>query len=184
MIRRLKKYIVLGLFLSVLTTFIMPSKKVEAQVLELQTIQEVSASTGVLAPLVFAGGIMIYEGYQVYEALKENNFGIIKVAKVPWLPEEGTPNSVIEKINPNTNEIMQRRYYDEEGKAFIDIDYGDHGYPESHPWTIQDRVIHKHTWDWSKEGKKKRSSGKEITLYEYIKYVQLPEAFPERSDLK
>ncbi|XOS93139.1 hypothetical protein ACLMAB_05740 [Brevibacillus laterosporus] len=49
--------------------------------------------------------------------------------------------------------VIQRRYYDGEGKADMDIDYTDHGNPKQHP-----KVPHRHDWDWS-SGSPERGSG-------------------------
>jgi len=49
----------------------------------------------------------------------------------------GPRNGVLEKRNPQTRELQQRRYYDAEGKPSKDIDYGhDDGYgdPHAHDW--------------------------------------------------
>ncbi len=41
--------------------------------------------------------------------------------------------------------VIQRRYYDKEGRADLDIDYTNHGNPVEHP-----KVPHRHDWDWTK----------------------------------
>lgn len=55
----------------------------------------------------------------------------------------GTPNSVCQKYDDQGN-LEKERYYDNNGRAELDIDYTDHGNPERHP-----KVPHEHTWDWS-----------------------------------
>ena len=47
------------------------------------------------------------------------------------LPEEGDPNSVLQ--NFKDGKLTSERYYDENGKAYLDIDYPDHGNPKWHP---------------------------------------------------
>ena len=169
------------LMMSSLCTMVAPVIDAEATpVISYNDVQTVSTLSGPLAPVVFLSGLFLLEGFEVYDALKVNNFGVIQVKTIPFLPEEGEPNTVVEKIHPDTGEVMQRRYYDENGKAFLDIDLSDHGYPDAHPWEIPDgRKAHKHTFDWSKQGKSKRSIGSELIFYEYVKYVQLPDAFRE-----
>lgn len=66
------------------------------------------------------------------------------------LPVQGeAPNSVRERKD-STGKVVQRRYYDQEGKARADEDLSDHGTPIFHS------NPHYHTWDWSK-GKPVRS---------------------------
>lgn len=42
-----------------------------------------------------------------------------------------------------SGDLMTRRYYDNEGKAILDIHYNDHGNPTKHP-----KVPHRHNWSW------------------------------------
>jgi len=175
----IKKKIIWILLMTIVGTSITPALQTKANpVISYQEVQQTSVQMGPAGPIVFFLGILALEGFEIYDALKVNNFGAIEMKRIPFLPEEGSPNSVVEKIHPDTGEVIQRRYYDENGKAFMDVDMTDHGYPDAHPWKIQDgRVAHKHTFDWSKQGKSKRSKGSELSFYEYVKYVQLPEAF-------
>ena len=55
----------------------------------------------------------------------------------------GEPNSSKDKIDKDGN-IVTRRWYDENGKAYKDVDYTNHGNAKNHP-----KVPHEHTWDWS-----------------------------------
>ncbi|AFK85431.1 MULTISPECIES: peptidoglycan-binding protein [Thermoanaerobacterium] len=63
------------------------------------------------------------------------------------IPITNKPNSVVERIDTDGN-IIQRRYYDSNGRAVKDIDYTNHGNPNQHP-----EVPHEHTWDWSNPDK-------------------------------
>lgn len=45
------------------------------------------------------------------------------------------------------NKLVQRRYYDKDGKADEDIDYTNHGNPKQHP-----KVPHRHKWYWPPAG--------------------------------
>lgn len=53
------------------------------------------------------------------------------------IPKNGTPNSVSK--NYLNGELHSERYYDNNGKAYLDIDYTDHGNPKHHP-----HVPHEH----------------------------------------
>lgn len=44
----------------------------------------------------------------------------------------GERNSVHTKINSNGT-VLSERYYNNDGKAYLDIDYSDHGNPKMHP---------------------------------------------------
>lgn len=50
-------------------------------------------------------------------------------------------------------ELIQRRYYDEKGRADLDIDYTDHGNPKQHP-----KVPHRHDWYWPPSGPPSRGA--------------------------
>nr|WP_274520911.1 polymorphic toxin-type HINT domain-containing protein [Paenibacillus alvei] len=64
------------------------------------------------------------------------------------LPTTGKPNSSVDLYDGRV--LMQRRYYDEKGRAVEDIDYEHSNGDNSH------KFPHRHTWDWS-SGKPKRS---------------------------
>lgn len=55
----------------------------------------------------------------------------------------GEPNSSKDKIDKDGN-IVTRRWYDENGKAYKDVDYTNYGNAKNHP-----KVPHEHTWDWT-----------------------------------
>lgn len=55
------------------------------------------------------------------------------------------PNSSIDRVDSNGN-VIARRFYDENGKAKLDVDNTDHGHPANHP-----EVPHLHPWDWTKK---------------------------------
>ena len=63
------------------------------------------------------------------------------------LPMDGTKNSVTKSYSDG--KLEQERYYDSNGKAYLDIDYTDHGNPKMHPV-----VPHLHHITWN--GKKPR----------------------------
>ncbi|EGK12398.1 hypothetical protein HMPREF9374_1465 [Desmospora sp. 8437] len=49
--------------------------------------------------------------------------------------------------------LIRRRYFDEHGRARMDIDYTNHGNPKQHP-----KVPHRHDWKW-KDGVPNRGEG-------------------------
>ena len=70
-----------------------------------------------------------------------NNHNI--VAGETKLPANDQPNSSADLLNPDGS-VKQRRYYDDEGKPILDVDFnhtddGTHKFP------------HVHIWDWSKK---------------------------------
>lgn len=70
------------------------------------------------------------------------------------LPQSSKPNSVIQ--NYKDGKLISERYYDENGKPYLDIDYTNHGNPKTHP-----HVPHEHDIVFDKDGKMHR--GKEKT---------------------
>ena len=70
------------------------------------------------------------------------------------LPNTSDPNSV--SIKYRDGKAVSERYYDKEGKAYLDIDYSDHGNKTAHPV-----VPHQHKIEW-KNGKMHRQDGEEI----------------------
>ena len=55
----------------------------------------------------------------------------------------GDKNSSVDILDENGN-VKTRRWYDENGKAYRDVDMTNHGNPKNHPeWP------HEHFWDWS-----------------------------------
>ncbi len=70
------------------------------------------------------------------------------------LPMTGVPNSVTKKTKDGT--VVSERYYDENGNAYLDIDYTNHGNPKAHP-----TVPHQHHIV-TKDGKPRRGKGEEV----------------------
>jgi hypothetical protein len=64
--------------------------------------------------------------------------------KADSLPMVGKSNSSKDLIKNGTKK--QRRYYDKNGKADMDIDYTDHGTPKIHP------NPHRHNWNGNTRG--------------------------------
>ncbi len=62
----------------------------------------------------------------------------------------GKPNSSVDILDGNGN-LMTRRWYDSEGRAYRDVDMTNHGNPKRHP-----EYPHEHFWDWS-NGNPKRN---------------------------
>ncbi len=59
------------------------------------------------------------------------------VAEGHNLPEHGTPNSVTQ--NYKNGKLSSERYYGDDGNAYLDIDYTNHGNAKMHP-----NVPHQH----------------------------------------
>ncbi|MDO5027586.1 MAG: hypothetical protein Q4E50_07120 [Tissierellia bacterium] len=63
------------------------------------------------------------------------------------LPTKSRPNSSKDRKDSKTGKVVQRRYYDKDGNADMDIDYTNHGNPKKHP-----KVPHRHNWKNGKRG--------------------------------
>lgn len=92
---------------------------------------------------VITGHSYIYHNGKKYLVIQTTNHTITTT---------GVPNSVCQKLDDNGN-LEKERYYDENGRAELDIDYTDHGNPVKHS-----KVPHKHTWDWSDPNNPVRSN--------------------------
>lgn len=57
------------------------------------------------------------------------------------LPKTSRPNSSKDLKDPKSGKVVQRRYYDKDGNADMDIDYTNHGNPKHHH-----KVPHRHDW--------------------------------------
>lgn len=79
---------------------------------------------------------------------------IYSVPKCFNLELTGRPNSVIKVIF--CGKIESERYYDRNGRVYLDIDYTDHGNPKTHP-----NVPHIHLWTYEK-GKFIHNDGEEF----------------------
>lgn len=67
----------------------------------------------------------------------------------------GQPNSVTKKIVNGL--VVSERYYDDNGNAYLDIDYTNHNNPKAHPF-----VPHIHRWRKNENGVLQRMSGEEF----------------------
>ena len=63
------------------------------------------------------------------------------------LPSKGAPNSSQDKID-NNGKVLERRYYDKNVNADLDIHNHDNGNPKQHP-----KVPHRHNWENRSPGK-------------------------------
>lgn len=86
---------------------------------------------------------------------KVNHYTLKNSELTNGLPKEYKPNSIVDKADDN-NVVLQRRVYDEQGKAKVDYDTSDHNRPDAHP-----TGAHKHIWDFSK--KKPRQEQEALT---------------------
>lgn len=71
------------------------------------------------------------------------------------MPTSSTPNSVTR--NYLNGKLNSERYFGQEGKAYLDIDYSNHGNPATHP-----RVPHEHNISFDKNNKMHRGKEKGI----------------------
>ena len=71
------------------------------------------------------------------------------------LPTNSQPNSVTQQHKDGA--LHQERYYDEQGKWYLDIDYSDHNNPKKHK-----DVPHEHNVTYGKNGNPIRSKGQAI----------------------
>lgn len=78
-------------------------------------------------------------GYRMYngEAYR------IDPKDVHSIPTKNSPNTVIQKFDKNGN-LTKERYFSGDGKAYVDIDYTNHGNAKRHP-----KVPHIHKWNWN-----------------------------------
>ena len=71
------------------------------------------------------------------------------------VPGTGTPNSVT--LNLHNGVLSSERYYDNDGKAYLDIDYSNHGNSKTHP-----TVPHEHDIWFDDDGNMHRGKDKGI----------------------
>lgn len=71
------------------------------------------------------------------------------------IPVQGTPNSV--SRNYRDGKLNSERYYGKDGKAYLDIDYTNHGNPKTHP-----HVPHEHSIQFDSDGHMKRKRERSI----------------------
>lgn len=94
--------------------------------------------------------------FRSYNPFGSKSVKVVKEVRVVFmddennsLPIEGPADSVI--VGIKNGAYYQERYFDEEGKPYLDIDYTDHGNPKRHP-----KVPHEHKWVDGKNGKRIR----------------------------
>ncbi|MDO4940763.1 MAG: hypothetical protein Q4E33_03625 [Erysipelotrichaceae bacterium] len=63
------------------------------------------------------------------------------ITKDKKIPMTAKSNSVKTKLGDG-GKILQERYYDSKGKAYLDIDYTNHGNPKMHPNVPHEHDIH------------------------------------------
>lgn len=71
------------------------------------------------------------------------------VSELHTMPISGTPHSVTR--NYRGGSLSTERYYGEDGKPYLDIDYSDHGNPLTHR-----TVPHEHSIEFDENGKMHR----------------------------
>jgi hypothetical protein len=136
----------------------------------MEATNQISMMAGPLAPMVFIGGSMVAGGAAIIGiATAHTNVGYNEIYQtLGHLPDRWKPNSVVEKVKPN-GKIVQRRFYDAQGRPQYDIDLTNHGQPEWHPFGYGGKHIHEYNWA---NKRKPRQTGRELTEEEYNKYVR------------
>lgn len=66
---------------------------------------------------------------------------------------KGVPGSIVDKVDVS-GKTLQRRVYDEQGRAKIDYDTSDHNLPSAHP-----AGAHKHVFDYGRKNPHGKPSG-------------------------
>ena len=135
----------LAAFLLAIMMALTPAQETKANPLVINPVTIELTKTGI----AIATSFIISVGATIYE-----------VARTPKLPSKSTPHDVKEKFN-KSGTLIQRRYYDENGDAFIDIDLTDHGFPNNHT------SPHKHEWV---NGDRKKAEP--LTQREYDYYIR------------
>lgn len=111
----------------------------------------------IIGGTVIAAGTWVYNTVEAYFAEKAYNEHKKNGTKTDGhtvtrkLPVTGKPFTSKDRTRDGSwnGKVLQRRYYDKDGNADLDIDYTDHGNPKAHP-----KVPHRHDWNG-----KVRSSG-------------------------
>jgi hypothetical protein len=137
-----------------------------AAVLELA--KEASIACPYAAPLFITGAAVIVTATTVIGIKQDNTKEEVIYRSYTHLPDRWRPGSVVEKINPR-GQCIQRRFYDSKGLPLMDVDLGDHGMPEAHPFGHGG--CHKHLYNHANK-RKPRQRGIELTDEEYQKYVK------------
>lgn len=136
----------------------------------MQATNEISMMAGPLAPVVFISGTMVAGGVAIIGiATAHTNVGYNEIYQtLGHLPDHWKPNSVVEKVKPN-GRIVQRRFYDSQGRPQYDVDLTNHGQPEWHPFGYGGKHIHEFNWA---NKRKPRQTGRELTEEEYNRYIK------------
>lgn len=91
----------------------------------------------------------------------------------PFLPTNSTANNVLERVSLKSGKVLQRRIYDENGNAKLDIDFNSHGATNSSAYKI-----HKHEWENGKRG-----PAKTLTMHEKITHVMIPRGYTDYDEV-
>ena len=155
--------------LVVSTVLTSTTNKVEA--CDSAAILEIANETAMVcpyvAPLVVTGALVV-TGITTVIGIKQDAKEEVIYRSYSHLPDRWRPGSVVEKINPR-GKCIQRRFYDSKGLPLMDVDLGDHGMPEAHPF--RHNGCHKHLYNHANK-RKPRQRGRELTDEEYQKYVK------------
>lgn len=117
------------------------------------------AAAGTVSYYLLSAAVSIaltYQAYRIYQSSKDAKKGKTRGTGIPIdknkvpgkkkknktvkdtkLPTKGEANSSTDLKDPKTGKVKQRRFYDENGNACLDIDFshgGNHTFPHMHIW--------------------------------------------------
>ncbi|MEG0221949.1 MAG: hypothetical protein RR922_03515 [Clostridia bacterium] len=160
-----KQILVKGLIISTVATAALPLAMPQTAYAASNVANvEGAESKGLLETFSEIGSSIFAGGEEFFDALRD--YGDMQQYTMPFLSEKAAPNSEAELVNPYTGKLLQRRIYDENGDAKMDIDYTVHGNA-----AMQDSP-HKHIWEGGK-----RNAAEDLTSFETLKYLCIPRGY-------
>lgn len=78
-------------------------------------------------------------------------------------PRNGTPNSIIEHLDPN-GMVDVRTHYDSNGEKDWELHTSDHGNPKMHPFG--EHGEHVHEYSWNDDGRLRSKQERDLTTLE------------------
>ena len=164
--KTMKKAIASGLLITTIASTTNEAYACDAAAV-METAKEASMACPYIAPVVITGAAII-TGVTTVIGIKQDTKEEVIYRSYTHLPDRWRPGSVVEKINPQ-GKCIQRRFYDSKGLPLMDVDLGDHGMPEAHPFGHGG--CHKHLYNHANK-RKPRQRGIELTDEEYQKYIK------------
>lgn len=87
------------------------------------------------------------------------------------IPSKYKPNAIIDHYNSIDGKIDSRRFYDDKGRLYLDINVDDHNKPKYHKYGIYGE--HAHTYEWNKDGSLKNREIRELTKKEFMENADI-----------